>query len=80
MSGWNENCNFRLYHEKQKMKEQAYEIFIKYINTHSLMSKNAAKKCAYLEIEGRVEELSRMQGMENRIMELKGIKDMVCDI
>ncbi|MEJ7766380.1 MAG: hypothetical protein WKF89_01115 [Chitinophagaceae bacterium] len=62
------------------MKEQAYEIFIKYINTHSLMSKNAAKKCAYLEIEGRVEELSRMQGMENRIMELKGIKDMVCDI
>ena len=62
------------------IREKAYEMFLKYINTHSLMSKNAAKRCAFLEIEGRVEELSRMQGMENRIMELQEIKEMVLDI
>lgn len=62
------------------MKEKAYEMYLKYINTHSLMSKNAAKKCAFLEIEGRVEELSSMQGMENRITELEGLKEMVLDI
>lgn len=62
------------------MKEKAYELFLKYINTHSLMSKNAAKKCAFLEIEGRVEELSGVQGMEHRIRELEGLKEMVWDI
>lgn len=62
------------------MKEKAYELFLKYINTHSLMSKNAAKQCAYLEIQGRVEELSNVEGMQHRIMELEGIKEMVCDI
>ena len=62
------------------MEEKAYELFIKYINTHSLMSKNAAKKCAYLELEGRVEELSVIPGTEHRIKELEEIKAKVFEL
>ena len=61
------------------MEEKAYELFIKYINTHSLMSKNAAKTCAYLELEGRVEELSIIPGTESRIRELEQIKMKILD-
>ena len=56
------------------MEEKAYELFIKYINTHSLMSKNAAKTCAYLELEGRLEELKVIPGTESRMRELEEIK------
>jgi hypothetical protein len=62
------------------MEEKAYEFFIKYINTHSLMSKNAAKTCAYFELEGRMEELSAIPGTESRIRELEEIKIKVMEI
>lgn len=62
------------------MKQKAYEYFIKYINTYSLMSKNAAKTCAFFELEGRLEELTRLPGTELRIKELEEIKLRIMEI
>ncbi|MEO5996423.1 MAG: hypothetical protein ABIN89_06830 [Chitinophagaceae bacterium] len=64
------------------MEQKAYELFIKYINIHSLMSKNAAKTCAYFELEGRVEEFIKLQlpGDEFRIKEMEEMKIQVMNL
>jgi len=68
--------------KREIMEQKAYELFIKYINIHSLMSKNAAKTCAYYELEGRVEELKKLElpGTASRIMELEEIKTKILDL
>jgi hypothetical protein len=62
------------------MEEKANELYNKYLNTHSLMSKNAAKKCAAITVNETIRELEQIPGTEHRIEELKKIVEVISAI
>jgi len=63
-----------------KEAKEAKDLYCKYFNTHSYMSRYAAKQCALLEVEGRVEELNKIPGTETRIRELELVKEKIVEL
>ncbi|MEJ7738778.1 MAG: hypothetical protein WKF97_15240 [Chitinophagaceae bacterium] len=63
-----------------KAVNEASELYWKYFNTHSYMSRYAAKQCALLEVQGRVEELNKIPGTEGRVKELELVKEKIVEL
>lgn len=59
---------------------EANRLYWKYFNTHAYMSRYAAKQCALLEVQGRVEELRKISGTEGRIKELELVKEKIVEL